>query len=184
LELEAVVSTACESLGIELFDLEYRAGIVSVTVERAGGLDLDAVAEVSRAISAALDEADPVPDAHYELEVSTPGVERRLRRPEHFAAAIGERLAVRTKPGVPGDRRFEGRLAKAGPDEVLVETDAGERKLAYDQIERAHTVFDWRAALAAPRGDADGGDDEDANDREDGRTTSGPANTRERAGTS
>lgn len=155
-ELEIVIAPVCAALGVELFDLECRPGVLQVTVERSGGLDLDALAEVSRAISSALDEADgPGPAEGYELEVTTPGLERRLRRPDHFARAIGQRVAVRTRPGTAGERRVEGELTSADSAGIVVAAGTQDRALAYDDIERAHTVFDWRAALVVSRDDGE-----------------------------
>jgi ribosome maturation factor RimP len=121
-----------------------------VTVERGEDLDLDAIAEVARSVSAALDEHDELaPAGPFELEVTSPGLERRLRRPEHFVRALGSIVALRTEPGTPGERRLEGRLVAADEHGVEVRPDGGNaRRLAYGEIERAHTVFDWRAALA------------------------------------
>lgn len=151
--LRAVVAPVCAGYGADLFDLELRPGLVRVTVERAGGLDLEALAALSRAVSDALDAAaGEVPDGRYELEVTTPGVERRLRRPEHFAGAVGARVAFRTVPGSEGERRGEGEIVEVDGDGVVVATDAGRRRLAFADLERAHTVFDWRAALAQPAG--------------------------------
>ncbi|MCU1491356.1 MAG: hypothetical protein JWM85_2761 [Acidimicrobiaceae bacterium] len=183
-KLENVVAPACTSLGFELFDLELRPGVVRVTVDRSGGVDLDALAEVSRAISQVLDEAEEaLPDQRYELEVSTPGVERRLRRPAHFAAAVGESVALRTRPGTPGERRIEGRLSAADDAGVVVSVGTDDRRVAYDEIERAHTVFDWRGALAASRDEEQSVLDEAERD-DPAQAEQGSATTRERATTS
>ena len=98
--------------GLELVDVERRASVLLVTVDRAGGVDLDALTAANRAVSRALDELDPIP-GRYSLEVSSPGVERRLRTPAHFARAVGEMVAVKTRPQVPGERRLRGRLVAA-----------------------------------------------------------------------
>jgi len=131
--------------GIELFDLEVRAGLVRVTVEREGGIDLDALAEANRAVSAALDDLDPIP-GRYTLEVSSPGVERRLRTPTHFARAVGETVSVRTRPGTTEVRRVEGRLRGADDTGFVLEgpeVPGGTLRLDYDAVERARTVFEW-----------------------------------------
>jgi ribosome maturation factor RimP len=153
-ELERVVAPVCQSLGVDLVDIEHRAQSLVVTVERSGGLNLDALAEVSRALSSALDQRDDVvPNGHYELEVSSPGLERRLRRPEHFRAVIGERLSLRTIAGTPGPRRFEGTLVSADDEGVAVESIGSDeiRHVLYCDIDRAHTVFDWGASLRAAK---------------------------------
>lgn len=155
--VERVVAPVVESAGLELVDLELRPGGVRVTVDKPGGVDLDSVGSVTAAISRALDLADPVPGGAYELEVSSPGVEQRLRRPEHFKRHIGAHISVKTKPDSSGERRVEGRLSFADEVHFRLEGDGvpgGVRELSYSEVERAHTVFDWRAALAgtsAPR---------------------------------
>jgi len=152
-EIEQAVAPLCAAVGLELVDVELRHKTLLVTVEDAAGreLDLERVAEVARAISTLLDEREELaPRAPFELEVSSPGVERRLRRPEHFRRATGSTVAVRTAPGTEGDRRFEAVLEQAEEDAARFRLpDGAERRLAYGEIERAHTVFDWRAALAA-----------------------------------
>jgi ribosome maturation factor RimP len=112
-------------------------------VQRAGGVDVDEVASLTRAVSRALDEADPI-DSRYTLEVSTPGLERTLRTPQHFAGAVGETARIRLRPEVEGDRRVEGVVTGADDDGVTVRVDdETERHLRYDEIDRARTVFVW-----------------------------------------
>ena len=89
-----------------------RSGVLLVTVDRDGGVDLEALTEANRAVSVVLDELDPIP-GRYTLEVSSPGVERTLRTPAHFVKAVGEQVTVKTRPQVPGERRLRGVLAAA-----------------------------------------------------------------------
>jgi ribosome maturation factor RimP len=128
--------------GHELYDVELTGATLRVLVDHEGGVALDDLEQVAREISAVLDEADPMPDRFY-LEVSSPGLERPLRQPRHFQTAVGTKVKVKTLPTVEGDRRVDGLLAAADDDSVTVETDAGPRRLAYDDIERARTVFEW-----------------------------------------
>lgn len=132
--------------GHQLYDVELAGPVVRVLVDREDGpvalADLEAL---SREISDVLDEADPMPD-RFELEVSSPGLERTLRQPWHFHAAVGTRVKVKTLPSVEGDRRVDGTLRDADDDGITVDTDAGPRRLAYDEIERARTVFEWGGA--------------------------------------
>ncbi|MGH9215909.1 MAG: ribosome maturation factor RimP, partial [Acidimicrobiales bacterium] len=108
-------------------------------------------ADTTRAVSRALDEADPIA-GRYTLEVTSPGLERSLRRPEHFERAVGETVKIRTVAGVDDERRVEGQLVGADTTGVVVRTgvaDDGtalERRLAYQDIERARTVFEWGPA--------------------------------------
>lgn len=144
------LSPLCDTLGVRLYDVELASGTLNVTVEADGGLDLEALAEVARQVSAFLDDHDELaPAGRYELEVGTPGLERRLRTPEHLAAAVGERINLRLRPGVEGPRRYEGRLSSFEDGRLLLDLDgAGEVGVVLDDIERARTVFDWRRAFA------------------------------------
>jgi ribosome maturation factor RimP len=150
-DVERIAAPVLQAAGLELIDVELRAGNIVVTVDREGGIDLDTLAAASKAISAAIDREEVGPTGRYELEVSSPGLERRLRRPEHFRRFVGHQVAVRTQPGVEGDRRLEGEIVSADDGGVVVAV-AGmaevTRRLAYGDIDRAHTIFDWRAALA------------------------------------
>ena len=128
--------------GLELFDVEFNAGTLRVSIDRPGGVDLDAVSAATEVVSAALDLHDPVPDERYTLEVSSPGLERPLRTPEHFRRFVGATVAVKTRPDVAGERRIEGRLDAADESGITV---AG-RTLAYADVERARTVFEWGPA--------------------------------------
>lgn len=128
--------------GHELYDVELAGATVRVLVDRVGGVALDDLERLSREISGVLDEADPIPDRFY-LEVSSPGLERPLRRPRHFQSAVGSTVKVKTLPTVEGDRRVDGVLVAADDDGVTVETAAGPRHVAYGDIDKARTVFEW-----------------------------------------
>jgi ribosome maturation factor RimP len=143
--VRTLVEPVVADLGLELFDVELTGGILRVTVDKAGGLDLDAISDTSRAISRLLDEHDPVP-GRYTLEVTSPGLERRLRTPEHFVRAIGSEVSVKTTAEVDGERRFKGTLVAADDAGVTVRADDVEHRIAHDQIDRARTVFEWGPA--------------------------------------
>ena len=91
----------------------------------------------------ALDLDDPIAGS-YTLEVSSPGLERPLRRPEHFAGAVGELVTVRTRPGPDGRRRLRGVLVSATGSAIRIEeaTDVVVT-VGLDEIESARTVFEW-----------------------------------------
>jgi ribosome maturation factor RimP len=153
------LEAACAALGVEVVDAELLRGgatgrsaaVLRVTVDRPHApLDLDAVAAVSAVVSEALDEdGSYAPEGRYDLEVTSPGLERRLRRPGHFRAALGTPVSVKTRPGVPGERRVEGSLQDVDEQGISIAAADGTRRIAFGEIEQAHTVFDWRAALAA-----------------------------------
>lgn len=142
-----LVAPILSDLGVELYDLEHTGGIVRVVVDRPGGIDLEAIAEITRNVSRALDHADPMP-GRYTLEVTSPGLERTLRTPAHFAGAVGTVVSVRTLPTVEGERRARGVLTEADDAGITVrdEDHLMDRRLRYDEIERAKTVFEWGPA--------------------------------------
>lgn len=145
--VRSLVEPVLTDLGLELFDVEHAGGILRITVEKPGGLDLDAISTASRAVSRLLDEHDPVP-GRYTLEVTSPGLERRLRTPAHFVRAVGSEVTVKTKVEVDGERRVRGTLVAADDAGITVRgaDDDVERTLAHDQIEKARTVFEWGPA--------------------------------------
>jgi ribosome maturation factor RimP len=135
--------------GLELADVDFAGATLRVFVDQAGGVDLEAITAATRVVSEVLDAHPEVVPGRYTLEVSSPGVERTLRRPEHFARFVGTPVAVRTHPAVEGERRVEGTLVSADEEGIVV----GDRHLAYSDIERARTVFVWGPVPAAtPRG--------------------------------
>lgn len=151
--LERALSPVVGAFGLEVIDIERSGGILRVVVDGAEPIDLDRIAQVSAAVSGLLDDQPGLAPSHrYELEVSSPGVERRLRRAAHFVHAVGQRVAVRTVASAPGDRRAEGALENA--DEAgfsLVLDDGSTRRIDYADVDRAHTVFDWKTALKSAK---------------------------------
>jgi ribosome maturation factor RimP len=144
-DLTVALSPVLEALGLELVDVEVQGAQLTVYVDREGGVGLDELGEATRDVSAALDEIDPMP-GRYTLSVSSPGLERRLRTPDHFARAVGQTVTVRLDAGTADVRRITGTLEAAdeaactlaGPD-----VPDGSMRIAYDRIERARTVFQW-----------------------------------------
>ena len=140
--IEPVVSAA----GFTLYDAEFRGASLLVMVDGPHGINLDQVASISRTISRHLDEDDPIP-GKYTLEVSTPGLERRLRRSDHFLGAIGESVKVKLNPGTAGERRADGELIAADETSATIRTATGdERTVALADIDRARTHFEWGPA--------------------------------------
>ena len=111
-DLAGALSPLLEARGLDLVDVEVHGAQLTVFVDREGGVGLDELGEATRDVSAALDELDPMP-GRYTLSVSSPGLERRLRTPAHFARAVGETVTVRVDAGTADVRRVTGRLAAA-----------------------------------------------------------------------
>ena len=138
-----LVAPICTDLGLELYDVEHTGGKVRVTVERPGGVDLEALSIATRLISRELDERDPVP-GRYQLEVSSPGLERSLRLPAHFQRAVGSTVSIRLHPGAGDERRLAGTLTDADDEGITVQVEGtGAVQVPYGDIERARTTFAW-----------------------------------------
>lgn len=152
--LEPVVA----SLGAELVDVDFNGGVLRLTVDQEGGVTTDVLATVNRTVSPILDQHDPVP-GRYTLEVSSPGVERKLTKFAHFERAVGENVIVKREPGLD-PRRVKGALIEVVGDdmssgEVVVDAtefdgiDLAEVErfsVAMNEIDTARTVFDWGPA--------------------------------------
>jgi ribosome maturation factor RimP len=126
---------------VRLFiDAPADAGAGSMPVVKAVGLD--DCERVSRDVSAALDVADVIPNA-YQLEVSSPGLDRPLRRERDFARFVGESARIRLNDGVEGRRNFLGTLRAAKDGRVEIACDGRSYDLPIDDIQKANLVPDW-----------------------------------------
>jgi ribosome maturation factor RimP len=148
-DAETLVRPVVEAAGLELVDVTFgrEAGrrVLRLTVDREGGVDLDAISQISEKVSRRLDLEGFQPGP-YALEVTTPGLERPLRRPQDFRRAVGERVRVRT-----GEGSIEGQLLHADQDEIRVETPEGERAVRLSDVAGGRTVVDWDAELKGSR---------------------------------
>ena len=142
-----LVAPSVSEAGADLYDVELAGGVLRITLDHPEGISLDLIARVTRSVSRLLDEADPIA-GEYTLEVTSPGLERPLRTPEHFVRAVGSTVTVKTRAGVPGDRRLKGELTSADDDgfTVIPEGTTEPRTVAYTDIERVRTVFEWGPA--------------------------------------
>lgn len=148
MDVEEVVRSVVEASGLDLVDVTLhrgRRGILRVTVDREGGIDLDTIAQTSERIGRRLDLEgfDPGP---YDLEVSSPGIERPLRSPLDFARRLGQKAKVRIE-GDGGPATVVGTIAEATPEHVRLVTERGEETVEYDRIGSARTVADWAQEL-------------------------------------
>ena len=149
MELEALIEPVVESLGLELVEATFKQEggrrVLRVIVDREGGVDLDTIAEASKKVSRRLDLEDFGQDS-YTLEVSSPGVERPLKKPADFVKRVGERVKVKTYGPVEGARTHIGTIAAADEHAVTIAVEDGERRLSHGDIASARTVFEWGPA--------------------------------------
>jgi ribosome maturation factor RimP len=144
-EILDLVLPLVDALGCRLYDLELsgsgRARTLRVLIDHDGGVDLEAITAATQAISAALDTSTAI-SGPFLLEVSSPGLERPLRRPEHFAGAIGETVTISSHTD-SGPERRRGTLVDAGEHACIVDIDGEREEIAYESISKARTVFEW-----------------------------------------
>jgi ribosome maturation factor RimP len=134
-----------EPLGLDLYDVEFSSGTLDVVVSRAGGVDLESLTKANRAISEWLDAHDPI-EGRFTLDVSSPGLERRLRTTVHFHSAVGEVVTLRELRDDGPTRRLEGTLKSVTDWSLTIEdNELGSVVVPLDKIERARTVFYWGA---------------------------------------
>jgi len=132
---------------LELDDVELRGrgpGTLLRVVVDGENVDIDRLADVSRGISRLLDDETELDDA-YRLEVTSPGLERDLRRPSHYAKSVGREVVVKIAEGT-AKTTIRGTLADAGDDSFTIESESGETVVGYEDVLTAKTVFRWEKA--------------------------------------
>ena len=128
-------------IGFELIEVEYGShgsqGLLRLYIDRAGGITIDDCAAASRVASARLDQSDPIP-SEYMLEVSSPGLDRPLRRVKDYERFTGERVRVRTSQAVDGRKKFSGTLAGIADGMVSIESDGETYRIHLENVKHAN----------------------------------------------
>lgn len=136
---------AAERLELDDVELHGRGpGTLLRVVVDGENVDIDRLADVSRGISRLLDNETELDDA-YRLEVTSPGLERNLRRPSHYAKSVGREVVVKIAEG-NAKTTIRGTLADAGEDSFTIESESGETVVGYEDVLTAKTVFRWEKA--------------------------------------
>jgi ribosome maturation factor RimP len=139
-ELLELLEPEIGSLGYELVDLELRlgeSGVVRLFIDSEDGITVEDCARVSHQVSGVLEVEDPI-SGHYVLEVSSPGVNRRLRTKAHFEKFIGQRIKIeRQKPDDNGRRRYAGTLRDVGENGVAIEVNEKTFCISFHDIDVA-----------------------------------------------
>jgi ribosome maturation factor RimP len=147
LHIGEMLEPGIRSMGYELVGVEYHGGgkgggLLRVYIDNEQGITADDCQRVSYQVSGVLDVEDPIP-GHYTLEVSSPGLDRLLFRPQDFARFAGKQVRVRLRFPVDGQRRFKGRLLGIVNGTVEIEQDGERISLPYEQIEQARLVPEY-----------------------------------------
>ena len=142
MNLETQIAKIVEANGAALYDIEivteFEETIFRVLITKAGGVDLDLCADISHELSPFLDVHPPM-SQKYRLEVSSPGIERKLTKKVHFENAIGEKVKLK----IAGGEKLKGVLKSADNVGIVVETKQGEESFDYTELNTCKTYFDW-----------------------------------------
>lgn len=142
-ELARILEPTIEGLGYEMTDLEVKlggkGGVVRIFIDHAEGIGLADCEKVSMAVSALLDVEDPLP-GQYNLEVSSPGLDRKLTKVEHFQRFEGETLKVSMRFPIEGRKRFRGTLVSSDEENIVIEVDGESYSLPMATIDTARLV--------------------------------------------
>lgn len=145
-ELQLLIEKKLAELGVELVDLEFKREVVGkvlrLFIDEPGSVDLNRCEQVSQALSSLLDEADIIKGSYF-LEVSSPGLERRLTKPEHFQRFSGHKVKLQLKEKIKERKKFSGKLAAADETGIIIETQEGKFHFNYDQIEKANLIYEF-----------------------------------------
>jgi ribosome maturation factor RimP len=139
-----------EKEAMEIVDIEFRhegsrgGRVLRLYLDKEGGANVDDLSRVSHQLSDLLDRENAVEGA-YTLEVSSPGINRPLRRPEHFARFIGKRIRVRTRDMINGRRSFLGMLEEVATDKIMLKQEGVQYQIPFSMIEKSNYEHDWSA---------------------------------------
>lgn len=146
--IREIAERVATSEGMEVVEVEFRGkgprSLLRIFIDKPGGITHGDCEVISRQVGAILDVEDLVPTS-YTLQVSSPGVERRLTRPADYLRFTGRKVRVILKEPLGGQRQLVGRLDGFENGILTLVLDRGQRtSLAYDDVERANLVFEWK----------------------------------------
>jgi ribosome maturation factor RimP len=146
-KIEEIAERIAQPAGLEVVEIELKGGgknqFLRISIDKEGGVTHDDCENFSREIGAVLDEADLIP-AQYNLEISSPGVERKLLKLKDFARFQGKKAKVVLREPVENQKSLEGTLAGVEADQILMEVAGGHRvHFPHTQVERANLKFEW-----------------------------------------
>lgn len=143
-DLWAMIEPVVTGLGYEVVDIEFRPhsrdGLLRVFIDHESGIQMEDCEAVSRQLSAMIDVEDPIP-GHFNLEVSSPGLDRPLRKAEDFEKFTGDIVKIKlSMPTIEGQRNFTGKLLGIKDNDVLLEVDGETKLLPLGGIDKACLV--------------------------------------------
>lgn len=151
-KLTQLIQPLVEGLGYEFVGLEYAGSgsksVLRIYIDHGDGVDLDDCSRVSGEVAALLDVEDPIA-GHYDLEISSPGLDRPLFSPEQCARFVGECAKVTVFAPVDGRRKFKGRILRVEGALLTLEQDGEEIVLNFEDVAKARLAPDYDALLSA-----------------------------------
>ncbi len=145
-KVEAIVEPVLDLLGVELVDLEYvlepKGWVVRIYIDKAGGVSIRDCVFVSEEVSRVLDVEDPIPHS-YHLEVSSPGIERPIKKEKDFIRFTGRKVKVKCKEKVSGRKNFKGTIVGFEKGFLILDVDnLGRVQIEKDNIDKANLVWE------------------------------------------
>lgn len=151
--VETIASQIAEHVGCRLYDIEFSSRVLRVYIDKEPNAGIKDCENVSRGLSEALDADDIIPGDHYQLEVSTPGLERVLKKDWHFQTAIGKKIKLRTQKSLEAlgvtlnqlknAKSLEADLVKVEGSDLYFDFNGNEVKIPVSAVEKARVLFEF-----------------------------------------
>ncbi len=146
--VQQLADRAAEGTGIEIVEVQLKGGgkarLLRVYIDKAGGVTHGDCELISERFGALLDQEDVIPGDSYTLEVSSPGVERRLVKPRDFERVLGQKVRLVLREPLEGAKSLEGKVLSVADETVAIETPSGDTVRApLSRIAKANVKFDW-----------------------------------------
>jgi ribosome maturation factor RimP len=147
-KIEEIAHRVVESEGLELVEVEVKGGgahrLVRISIDKPEGVTHGDCENISQQVGTILDVEDVVPGGRYTLEVSSPGVERKLLKPQDYLRFHGKKAKITLRDPIDGRRNWEGELAGFEDGVITLETQPGTAvRLPYAQVQKANLKFEW-----------------------------------------
>jgi ribosome maturation factor RimP len=147
-KIEEIAARVAGPEGIEVVEVEVKGGggnrLVRISIDKPDGVTHSDCELVSQQVGTILDVEDVIAGGHYTLEVSSPGLERKLVKPQDFVRFQGKKARLTLREAVDGRTQWDGTLAGYGEDGVTLEVDGGKTvHIALGQVKKANLKFEW-----------------------------------------
>lgn len=145
-KVEKLLSNTIESLGYDLYDVLYEKEgkdyYLRIIIDKPEGIDINDCEKVNNEINPILDEADYIKEQYF-LEVSSPGIERTLRKEKHFLSQIGNEISVKLFKPIDKQKEIIGTLEEYNKNEITIKTNESTIKIDLKDIALVKTIFNW-----------------------------------------